>query len=248
MNRIALVFIFSLSLECSQAQQGVSKLSVEISTGLSLPVGKFGDKAINDTTTAESSGWAKPGPALQIALNYQIKKSFGVSLLLGGQLNKQDNKSVAADQHRYLQGDSTLIVVSSKSWQIKKIMGGIYSPIPFSKSLFFQPRILVGILKTSIPGFSYTTYSLQNGGQMLSGRGQNLSLPLPWAFCFQLDADLHKQLSAKTYLTFGVSYSYAEPKWKYTIYPTPIATSGTGHTTKYPISSINAMVGLDYRF
>jgi hypothetical protein len=88
----------------SKSQQPPSKLSVDASVGLSLPVGKFGDKSAFQfaNNSAKVPGWSNIGSALQLNINYQIKEFYGISFLIGGQKNEQDKDALENQARQYL--------------------------------------------------------------------------------------------------------------------------------------------------
>ena len=137
----------------SKSQQPPSKLSVDASVGLSLPVGKFGDKSAFQfaNNSAKVPGWANAGPALQLNINYQIQELYGISFLIGGQKNGQD-KEALENQARQFNAPNGKFELTTNSWEIFRLMAGGYLKIPLrANKSYFQPKSLGGILKTSIP-------------------------------------------------------------------------------------------------
>lgn len=239
------------------AQKPASGFSAEVLLGPSIPVGKFADKSVNTLGASEASGWAKMGPALQVAFNYHIKPAYGITLLFGGQENKQDASALNEMVKQYYpNGDR--YTVSTKSWKSWKMLAGGFFRAPLSDAgkWYFQGKLLAGMLKTSVPAYSYSAYTTINGSIMPLGSGSHSGPTLPWSFCYQLDAGLGWQFSKKLSLLLDVSYFHAEPIWKYTLYviiPPPITVpppngGGTPTQTKVPVSGLNIMAGMGFRF
>ena len=153
-----LSFLLQFSI-CLFAQLPENKFSAQISFGASVPIGKFGDKSISQDTGSTAAGWAKPGPTMQVALNYQVNKSFGFSLLLGGQQNKQDVNSVTNNfaLHTSNPSDSNSYNTSVQDWKIGKILAGGFLSILISKNgaLYFQPKLMAATITPLILNFIF---------------------------------------------------------------------------------------------
>jgi hypothetical protein len=85
----------------------------------------------------------------------------------------------------------------------------------------------------------------QIGFEQVSG------IPLPWSFCYQLEAGIGWQITAKIFISTSLGYFHSSPNRKYTAYSFttfPPTGSGKSYDTHYPISSLNILAGVGYRF
>ncbi len=241
---IFLLFIVTLITVRIVAQSSASKFSAEVLVGGSFPVGKFGDKSVSQLYAKEFSGWAEPGPAVQLSLNYQLETLYGISVVFGAQENKEDANSLNNFFREY--GGNDTYSTNPEHWKIGKILAGGYLRIPVSSNnnVFLQPKLLAGILKTAIPGYSLAFYALSNGTLVPEGTEKLPSVSLPWAFCYQLGAGLAWDLTPRTFLSLDLNYFHSGPSSKNTAY----ATQSTGNGTKFPVAGINLMAGAGIRF
>jgi hypothetical protein len=232
-------FIFILCNTCS-AQQQEPRFSAQILAGISIPVGSFGSKEANGLYAdnyAKASGLADPGPSYQFNMDYLIKKSFGISFLIADQSNKQNN---AAFQNNIRQSLNTndQFVVTTNSWQIVRIMAGLFYDVPIAgKKFSIRPKFLMGGLKTSIPAFKYfdtTSFSY-------SGNVSKTSLP--WSFCYEIGADLKWHFSKNFFISTNFDFYHSSPGG----YNVTGQYVNYHQDTKIPVSSINIMAGIGYR-
>jgi hypothetical protein len=233
------LFIFLLS-NTSSAQQQVPRFSAQILAGISISVGSFGSKEANglyaDNYT-KASGLANSGPSFQFNMDYLIKKSFGISFSIADQSNKQDN---AAFQNNIRQSLNTndQFVVTTNSWQIVRIMAGLFYEVPIpGKKFSFRPKFLMGGLKTSIPAFKFydtTSYTYS----------ENFSkIPLSWSFCYEIGAGFQWHISKKLFISADIDFYHSAPGG----YNITGQYVNYYQDTKIPISSINIMAGLGFR-
>jgi hypothetical protein len=244
-------FVLSqITIHCL-AQQPIQKFTAEVLLGPSLPCGKFSDKSANPQNVDKASGWAMPGPALQIAGKYYFNKVYGVSLLAGWQENKQDAGAVT-NNVKQGQPDSLSFKTTSKSWKTWKILAGGFLKIPISRGnkFYFQSSLMAGVLKTSVPGYSFLYYNSFNGSPNLLGGGAFSGRSLPLSFCYQAEAGVQWQFTQRVFFSSGINYFHSAPAWKYTYYPLlfPPSNNGTARETKYPVSGINIMFGIGASF
>jgi len=250
-----LILLLTLLLELqvqAQAPAKARKFFVGLSLGPSLPTGKFSNKNYQDTT----AGLAQAGPSLSISAGYMFTRSVGLMLMLGAQENKQDTGSITS----YLKqqyGDTIGTSVTTHNWKIARILaGGIFElPLPGSEKLFFQAKILAGVLKTTFPGYVYRygiiipNFNNPNNYSISASYGD---IPLNWAFCYQANAGLGWKLTRRISLIGDVSYFHAEAVHKYDHYlhfsaSNPPVDTGPWER-KYGISSLNLMAGAEIKF
>jgi len=223
------------------AQETDSRFSAAFSAGASFPVGNFASKANNGfyvDNMSHPAGWAKPGPAFQLSLNYCLQKTFGLSLLLAGQGNKQDESAFESSLKELFNTDDNF-AVKTNSWKIFRIMvGGFYDLSVVQNKFIFQPTILIGILKTSIPARSY--YDSTNSSWSYSSPESSL----PIAFCYEIGMNFRWHFSKSLYLKAVYDFFHASPKG----YDVSVNTTNFHYNTAIPISSVNALAGIGVRF
>jgi len=252
MSRIVIAALTFIFFQTGVAQTKTSAFTGELKFGAAVPVGKFSNKALNIDGQSPSSGWAKLGPAVQVVINYALSKDYGLSLLFSGQQNKQDEKSVTNYlKSRFNYPADASFSTNARQWKICEILVGGFIKIPFSGSdkLFFNVNARAGVLKTSLPGYSYTVYSTQNGMPVISGYGSQESQKLSWSFCYQLTTGLGVQCSSRLYASADIAYSHAAPAFHYTsVTGFPDNPVYTEHKTRFPVASVNLMAGIGYKF
>lgn len=204
-------------------------------------MGNFASKANNGLyadNLQNPAGWAKPGPALQLSVNYRVAKSFGLSFLVSGQENKQDAAAFESGLKKLFNtGDN--FVVKTNSWKILRAMVGGYYNIPlFADKFTLQPKLFFGVLKTSIPAHQfYDTTSF-------SWSGNTGEASLPFSFCYELAADFQWNLSGSLYIKADLNFFHSSPKG----YDIPINSVNFHSDTTIPVSSINGLAGIGMRF
>lgn len=250
---LLLTLLFQLDTQAQDpAPKKDPKFFAGITLGPSFPMGKFANKNFADTT----AGLAKVGPSLNVTAGYMFTPSIGVMVLFGGQENKMDPNSITSYlNQRY--GDSVGTYAATKSWKTGRILAGGVFKFPLSKGekLFFQGKILAGLLKTTYPDYNYAY------GQVIPGIGNPgnynvrvfaASTPLDWAFCYQANAGLGWQLNRHISLVGDLSYFHAEAHHKYDHYlvfnPGGTPTDHGPWQKKYEVASLNLSVGAEFYF
>jgi hypothetical protein len=240
-----LCFLFSIGKIYSQKTELPFK--VALSAGASFPVGKFSDTAPDSSFTQKQSA-AKPGPLVTLSLSYTFKHSpYGVELLGGWQQNNVNDLAIARSLAGYLPPGSE-IAVGSDNWHIWKILAGPTIQIPLTQkgktSLAFG--VLGGILKTTVPGYESSTYY---GNPPIATFESFSKIPLPAAFCYQLNAGVNYPVSKAFLLTANLNFMHAAPVHSYTYYLDPPYFTMPVHASQsYPISTLNLLVGIAYVF
>ena len=80
----------------SFSQKNNDRMQLSVTTGLSLPIGNFG----NDDMTDEKAGVAKLGQAGSISYTQLIGKKIGFAVTLQGQRNPFNSKSAEKNFQR----------------------------------------------------------------------------------------------------------------------------------------------------
>ena len=252
--KISLLALVFFSIARTQAQSTPPKKDRKFFAGLSLgpsfPTGKFANKNFNDTT----AGLAQAGPSLNVSAGYMFTRSVGVVVYVGGQENKQDAGAIARSL-KEAHGDTVSTGAWTNNWKIARIMAGGIFKWPVGEKFFFQAKGLLGLLKTSLPGYSYgigqvipNIYNPSNYNEI----GVTAKIPLNWAFCYQANAGLGWKLSKRISLTGDISYYHADTKHHFDHY-LRFNPNGTFYDSgpwdlKYAISSVNLAAGAEITF
>lgn len=237
------VLIFFALIVSSNAigQRSDSSFTFTLAVGPSIPLGSFGDKSID---SAAGNGWADIGFAIQGTLHYQFKKSpFGLGLVFGWQENQRNsatlkeifNSSIPSGGH---------ISANAGSWSVLKLLAGPTFQIPISrdKKIIFTAGLSAGVLKTSIPGWSFSAYSSSS----LAESAVSSAIPLPAAFCYQVNAGLEYRIGKTILLSGSFNFSQASPTWNYTFYGFPPSPTGIQIHQAYHVSTLNILFGVTF--
>lgn len=241
MKKNFLLLIFLLSLALVQAQDKFSHWSMGLATGPAFPVGGFADKSGN-VGLGNGAGFAKTGITAEIYGLYRFSRHFGVALIASGQENAVGNPA-----HTILSPGFNGIVTHNYDWKIGRILGGPVFDQPLSAQgrLSLRVRLLAGILKTGIPGYSYTLNDRTGG--VSTGGGKAPTLGLPWAFAYQADAGLSYKLPRGISLVANTGYAGATPgqTFYYMIFDNnSYYTSGVGKR-KAPTGAVRLQAGVE---
>ena len=235
MKKNLLLLILSFALVRAEAQEQFSHWSIGFSAGPSFPTGHFGSKSNQD-----KSGYAATGFSAEVTGGYAFNQSFGLALVAG----EQKNKFAIFSQNT---AQPVAINTHNHDWRITRILtGGVFTrPFTTRKKLFFQVRLLAGVLKTGIPGYSYDLVGLPGQPTPLHESAPDLSMP--WAFCYQADAGLKWKLSHGISLVLNAGYSGAQPAYTHTY---TVGISGSDfiyqkYSRSMPIGSVHCRAGVD---
>ena len=229
------------------SQGSVTRFSGNLLFGGAFPVGKFADKSPNPAGREKSAGWASPGIAMQLNLRIKINGSVGALLTVSGQQNKQRAESISDNlkQSGYYP-PAAIFDMHSESWKIGKILLGGYYSVPLSqdKKWSLEGNATAGILKTSIPGYSYT---YADGNSRVAGSMVKQNLPL--SFCYQVGAFVNWKFEKSIHAVVGLNYAYAAPVYKYRLYTDfPSNTTYVDYKTKFPLGTIGLVAGIGLDF
>ena len=253
MNKVSYFFLFLWFITLnSDGQPHQPSFSANVLIGTCNPVGKFGNKSVSKDTVLNIPGKANIGAGLQIGLNYKVTNVVGATLLVGGEENKQNVKSMNNYFKQYAVSDSTIYNTNTRNWKIGKILAGIFLKIPMSNSnkFYFEPTLLAGALKTSAPGYQVSSYQSINGSREPLGLQKISDYPLPWTFCYQIASDFNWQYNSKIFFQLSANYSHASSERKFIVYtillPTP--SNPKEYETNFVIESINVLAGVGFKF
>jgi hypothetical protein len=232
-NFLLLVFLFALVNV--RAQDKFSHWSIGFSAGSTFPTGSFGSKKSSD----REAGYARTGVSAEIAGTYAINRSFGIALVVSGQENKYG-------LFTNITANTILTNTSSQNWKMARILtGGVYTrPFSLQGKLSLRIRLLAGILKTSIPSYSYDFVEVS--GQPVSLHETSPNHPMPWTFCYQGDAGLKWKVSKGMSLVADAGYSGARPVYSYIMSVYGIAGQPK-ISEPAPVGTIHLRVGAEVR-
>jgi hypothetical protein len=245
MKRNLLLLIFLISLVRLQAQEAFSHWSAGLSVGPSFPTGHFGSKNIQDA----KAGSAGVGIGAEITGGYAFNRSFGAALVING----QEDGLVAPPGQTSLVPVTAMpsIVVHNGHWKIARFLaGGVFNqPLSPRRGLSLGVRLLGGVLRTSIPGYSYSFLSGATGqlGGVSTGSGKIPGNVLPWTFCYQADAGLKWRLPHRIYLVADAGYAGATPElhYSYTIVVNGVQTGAGEVKRTVPVGVAHLRVGVE---
>jgi hypothetical protein len=233
MKKNLLLLILSFVLVRAEAQDSHSHWSIGIVAGPSFPTGHFRSK-----TNQDKSGYAATGFSAEVTGGYAFNRSFGLVLVAG----EQENKFAIFSQNS---AQPVAINTYNHDWRITRILtGGVFTrPFRTREKLFFQVRLLAGVLKTGIPGYSYDLVALP--GQPIPLHESIPDLSMPWAFCYQADAGLKWKLSHGSSLVLNAGYSGAQPVYTNTY---TVGISGNDFiyqkiSRRMPVGSLHCRAG-----
>jgi len=186
---------------------------------------------------------AKTGMAANVTLGYYIKENVGLLLTGGYSTYKQNPEGLEEYIKRNFYVSATDVDVNADDWKLLKVMvGGFYiTPITENK-LNLVTKISAGILKTTVPAFSWRAYTAT--GPAFAG-GEDDEVKLPTSFCYQISLGLQYKLNDKFHLLFDLNSFNATATDKAP--PQPIGNPPgipTIPDKKYKFGSVNALIGV----
>jgi len=144
-------------------------------------------------------------------------------------------------------------------------MAGPVVDLPLSSRgpVALRIKLLAGVLKTSLPGYSYTA-SVPPGSSFSGFSGYyrtNSPIGLPWAFSYQAEAGIRWRLTRQIDLVGNAGWFHAQPVHKYNfpisasdLYSGPVMTglfmpiSYVEMKQTLPISDLHVQTGVEVRF
>ncbi|MCB2208793.1 MAG: outer membrane beta-barrel protein [Bacteroidetes bacterium] len=239
--KLRILFILILSTQLIYAQSDRQYISLAV--GPSFPLNDFAKMDLNDST----SGWAKTGVAFEFTYAYRLTHNFGLQGKISYSSNKFDNFSyedaLAAIYSRNPEdADTSFSSESSKNWSSAGFLVGPYIRFPFSSSLSWDIKALVGMFGVSSP--ELVLNGSTNSGDILqeyyrlNGRG--------YAFAYNLGTGFKYKVSNYYALLF-VDYFESKVKinnvagWDWNDEP-------YNQSIKQDVSYLSVTLGLGYYF
>ena len=167
MRKIAIILLLIFISYCNSFTQDktysskkieLSKWHIGINAGPGFPSGDFASK----DATMDKSGFAKFGYKVEVNGGYNFTKIIGIGIMAflnsnGIDLEPLNNKLVSLYP-------GTSWTYEPKRWAVYGAMAGLTIKYPASKKLYFETKILTGILKQNTPEFlfkeNYNTYRI----------------------------------------------------------------------------------------
>ena len=97
---------------------------IALSAGPSFPTGDFGSKDVNN----ESAGLANTGAIIDLTFAQKFGKTFGMTLMLRGQVNGVDTDPLLNEL--IVEAPDVSWSPESENWTIGGIFGGLYGSFP----------------------------------------------------------------------------------------------------------------------
>jgi hypothetical protein len=244
--RTTLTFFFLLIFSGLYSQTQEPSFKVSLLAGSACPLGNFANNMMSDSGTEHSA--AKPGPSLTVSFSYRFRHSrYGVEAIAGWQQNNVDNFAMARTVYEHVP-PGTQVYAKSDNWHIWKFLAGPRMEIPLTRDgkTGFECAALVGILKTTIPGYEVgIVYSNPSAVEFYS----MAPISLPVAFCYQVKTGIYYRITPALSATSELSFMHAAPVHEFTYYQNPLDINKPIHVKQsYPISTLNFLLGISYTF
>jgi len=214
--------------------------SLSLLAGPSLPTGTFASK---DNSSSEP-GHARIGAGAELDLTYWLNRSFGVMFAAGGQ------EISVAPFTPYLTARTEGSTIKNDPWKVGRFLAGGTFRRPLSARFTVDIRVLGGLLKTSIPGY---TYYPPFEFAPHPGPTRWAAFSLPWTFAYEAGAGLQWQLPGRLFLRMDAGFIGADPNNNKAILiynpPAGVTTIGIAPPPpKQPITVLQLGVGAGIHF
>jgi hypothetical protein len=177
------------------AAQDPNKNSVELSTGIGMPVGAFASK----DPKSIKSGLAKNGVAINLEYSHYFRAKLGFCLGLG--------RSVFPLDVDRLSNSNPNISASSEPWRVIMVYAGVNSRKKLRDKIILGYKAAVGLASSKYPEASIITY---NNPNVVS---TNITSNTGNAAALIMGATLKYVLSQKVYLAVKLDYLSTSPKF-----------------------------------
>lgn len=227
------------------------KWYLSIDKGVTIPVGKFGNKSYTNLRIpgSEINGLAKPGFQFNLSGGYFISPKIAIHSQIGYSINRQSSKSYRDFYSANLPTPFN-ISVYEKSWKVFKAVLGIKARQSLSKdkAFFIEERILAGISKSKEPG-NTVEYVAGSPPQIQGGRYQQSSNNLPATFAWQLGMGIGYDINRRFFLLVDLNYFNSRPQSKFTYVPPPYSSQSPFDSKfEYELNSLGVTGSVGFRF
>ena len=211
---------------------------ISINAGAGSPMGNFakGDYA-ND-----KSGFAKGGFHLNLSGTHQLKKNWGINVVVGySQFGSKGLQSLVEGYKEDSGTDSTTLTTSNKSSSFNVLVGPVYK-VTVTDKFSVQIRALGGYTNTTLAGFKvyYEDY--------LAKTIMTQKTATAGGFGFQIGAGANYKITDKFSILANVDYFTSKPKFNIGYENYNVNAGRKIDTYKESISGINATLGIGFSF
>lgn len=196
-----LFFIF-LSISISAFTQ-TDKFYFDISSGFSLPIGKYSSQDLTE------GSFTKPGGSVLINLNWLAKPPFGLRILISGIMNPIDVASLGWVR---VAADPSMIDVSIRSdaYLALTAMGGVFYEKKIRRKLNVQLGINAGVMDARTP------YQLHKPTYSLFGPEYfEITSASDYAFAYQFSLDFEYEIRNDWSLILHSSFNNAVAEYTF---------------------------------
>jgi hypothetical protein len=226
--------VFSQSKKDSTKQD--AKSYVSISVGAAIPQSDYGLKDL----TQVSSGFARTGINMEIAVAKIIKGKTGIIFMYKNQSNSIDQTSYSSQYAVRNPGISWNIV--SNPWKINAFLVGSYSSFPLGqkKRVSLDLKLLAGMVKAT----SRQLIAIGQQGSVPIDAEQLANTTNAFAYCVGLG--LKFEISTNCFILLHADYLNVSPTFKNVFFR---SLSGNSYVTSFnqDMSTLNCSIGLAFR-
>ena len=229
MKNLILIVIGVCMMAFSTHAQDGERFSIGVSAGTGIPVGLWGKK---DIENGKATGFTQRGKAYNLSLTYKLGKgNYGLTSLIGRQINTVDTKAYADAYSRINEGGD--YKVESDDWRVNQFMLGGFVTKPLSQKLDIDLRVLAGVVHAGRPATDIFdgdfNYSTSTGTYSTS-------------FAYTLGTGIKYHIGKRLDLLVNVDYLNAKPEFDV---DTGVNGDSSGNSIfSQNINSINLSVGI----
>lgn len=195
-------FYFFLLISISVYSQN-NKFSVDVSSGLSLPIGKYSGQVLNE------GSFTKPGGNVLLNINWLAKPPFGVRISIGGSMHPVDVASLGWVK---VASDPFLSDISIRSDPYLPLtaMGGVFYEKAIFQKVKFQGGVNAGMMNIQTP------YQLNKPKYYLFGPEYfEITAAKDYTFVFQFALDFEYEIREGWSLIVHSSYNHANAEFTF---------------------------------
>ena len=210
---------------------------IALSAGPSFPTGDFGSKDVNN----ESAGLANTGAIIDLTFAQKFGKTFGLTLMLRGQVNGVDTDPLLKEL--IVEAPDVSWSPESENWTIGGIFGGLYGSFPMDASgiVTFDSRAMIGYLNATSPQITI------NGNYLGTNFWVGTESSYADAFAYLLGAGVRFNLGTHLCLLTNLDYLGATPEF---LQVATVTITGDYSTNSYQqkFGTVNVGVGIGWRW
>jgi hypothetical protein len=244
----------------AQKSDTLSRWQLSISSGPSIPIGKFGSKNINDAQSA----FAKTGAVLGLTAGYRVGRYWGISLTVDGESHQVDDH-VASNRMDAL-NSTTGYFYGSTPWRMGRGMVGLFGEFPLDADGQWEwiAGVSTGALVTALPSVYILEGNPSSGAPTPLSNGTYAGTyftddAMRWAFAYDGRLGFRYNLD---HVFFDLQADYAAATLNTPYTKTSLgsqvsegqepsaggARASSGNGTAQPLASVNIRFGLGLMF